>query len=235
MAEAEAPAAPRLYPLIAAQCPETSNRLWAIPFVGGLIKGLILVPQMVELAILALVAGVLTFCNSFVVLFTGSYWIPAYAAQIALLRLSAKVAFFWLGLTDRYPGFGFTIEDGLSADMPIPLRPSRFFAFPLLGGFVRWVIMIPFWLYAQVLQLAAFIAALVSSFAVLCVGRYPESTCELVRDWFRVSVGYGFYLAGLSDRYPTFSISINHAPIKILWLAIAVVATLLQIASSRGS
>lgn len=227
---------PDVYPSLAATRPETPNRLYALPIVGFLFKAIILIPVSIWLALLGIAVGVMVLVNSFVVLFTGAYMQAAYDLLLGWLRLSVKVFFFMWGFTDRYPGFGFEIEEGgFGFDIGRPEEPNRLFAFPLLGGIVRVVLLIPYIIYSSVLDDASAIALVVTSFPVLFVGKYPESTYELMRDAYRVTAASECYIMGLSDRYPSFWISMNHQTVKIVLIVLGAIVLLGNMAQAAGS
>ncbi len=82
-----------------------SNRFYAIPAVGILVKYIILIPHFIVLYVLALVVGVLVLVTWIPVLFTGQY--PDWGRDLVggHLRWTVRVFAFLLGLTDSYPPF----------------------------------------------------------------------------------------------------------------------------------
>ncbi len=208
--------APGSYPLLSLRHPTRPNRLWAFPIVGILVKSLILVPVVIWLAVLSTVAWLAVLINSFVVLFNGHYWVAAYGLAVGLLRLETKIFFYTAGLTDHYPGFGLTMapHGDFSLDIPMPGSPSRGFAIPMLGGIARGVLLIPIEIWAGIVAYSAYLAVMVASFPVLFAGCYPISFLELARDAQRLYLGYSCYALGLSDSYPSFSISMTNPVVK---------------------
>lgn len=224
--ESAVPNTPKLrdrYPYIHALLPHEPNRVYAIPILGGLIKIFMLIPVWFVLLALTITFGIFSIINSFYVLFTGKYWEEAYKMGIAYMRYHAKIYFFFTGITDKYPGISFTIDDSFTLEMPMPERPNRFFAFPIIGGLTRIILLIPMAVYAAVLQYGALVGVIASSLPVFFSGKYSESTFEFARDYRRVSLGITAYMAGLSDSYPSFKISMNHKPIKILLLIVGTI------------
>lgn len=211
-----------LYPNLSIEHISNPNRLYAIPLLGGLIKVIICIPLFIFTFFLAIGFLFLSLINSFVVLFTGSYWNTAYTFSLNFLRFQTKINFFFFGLTDRYPGFSFSAAGDFTFDIPKPTNPNRLLAIPLLGGFVRAILLIPYFVYVSILKNASGIAIAISSFVVLFKGRYPESTYELARDYTRISLASSCYLIGLSDSYPNFWISMNHKTIKIILITVSV-------------
>lgn len=228
--------APGDYPILSVRAPTNPSRLWAFPIVAFWIKVLILIPVATWWSILALVAVVTNLLNSFVVLFSGRYWVAAYGLAVGLLRLQTKIWMFATGLTDQYPGFGLTITpyESFTLDVPLPESPSRGFAIPVLGGFARGILLIPFALWGQVVAYGAYLAVVVASFPVLFTGQYPPVFLELARDALRVSLARVCYGLGLSDTYPSFAISMEHPRVKWLFIILGILCVLLQV-SSQGA
>ena len=223
----------RFYPDLRIERIQNPNRFYAFPFLGGLFKIIILIPVLIELAFLILFWAFVTIINSFVVLFTGKYWNFAYTFALGLVRLLAKISFYFEGLSNKYPGFTFNLTE-FTLDIKKPENPSRFYAIPFLGGLARIILLIPYFIWNQVLSNSAFVGTIASSIPVLFKGYYPESTYELNRDTYRVSLATYSYMAGLSDTYPSFWISFNHKTIKIILLAIGIILTLANIGSNYG-
>lgn len=224
MAAEKVPA--NLYPKFTLTHITDPNKLWAVPVIGGIIKFLILIPVFIELGVLLIVYILLLLINSLVVLFTGKYWVTCYDFTMGVLRLLVKTYLFGFGVTNKYPGFDFTIEDKFSFDMPMPKNPNRLFAFPILGGVVRWVLMIPFMIWVTVTEYAASFGALAATIPVLFMGKYPESSYEMVRDHTRLFLAHAMYWNGYTEQYPNFWISWNHKGIKILLIVLGILAFL---------
>ena len=229
--------APGDYPILSVRLPTSPSRLWAFPILGIVVKGLILIPVAIWLWILSIVAGVAVLINSFVVLFNGHYWVPAYGLALGLLRLETKIVLYAAGLTDRYPGFGLTMAPGeaFSLEVPMPESPGRGFALPLLGGIARGILLIPIEIWAGVVAYGAYVAVIVASFPVLFAGRYPLSFLELARDAQRLYLSYSCYGLGLSDSYPSFSISMANPVVKWIFIILGVLLLLSSQARSFSS
>lgn len=209
-----------LYPFININHPENPNRFYAVPLIGILIKIIILIPVWIWLGILNIGGFFISLINSIEVLFTGKYWDTAYNYNLGLMCLTIKVIYFLEGLTDKYPGFSRTVQE-FNVDIPYPENPNKFFALPLIGGLIRLILLIPYGIYQNVITNAAYLGVIISFLPVLLMGKYPESTYELARDSVRVSQATFVYTTGLSDKYPSFHISMNHKVIKIILIVVA--------------
>lgn len=211
-----------IYPSLTAEHIKNPNRFYAFPILGMLIKFIILIPVYIEMIFLILAFAVLSIVNSFAVLFTGKYMDAFYQFNLGFMRLSAKVSFFLWGLTNKYPGFDFTINDTFNVDIEKPQNPNRLWAFPLLGGLAKMIILIPYFIYTSVLDYASRLGVFISFAPVLFMGKYPESTYELARDYFKLTLRSSVFMTGLSDKYPSFHISMNHKTTKIILIILAI-------------
>lgn len=209
-----------LYPEIKITRVKHPSRWFAVPLLGGLIKFVLLIPVWIELFALHIATFFIIVIGSFYILFTGKYWQAEYDLLLGLMRLDAKASFYFAGLTNTYPGFSLDVKE-FELTIAKPTKPSRMFAFPLLGFFVRLVLLIPYALYSSIMQNAANIALLISWIPVLFGGEYPETTYEIVRDSKRLSFATMNYYAGLSDDYPSFWISMHHKTLKIILIILA--------------
>lgn len=208
----------RQYPYINIQKIENPNRLYAFPFLGGLFKLIILIPVFIEICILSQVWDFLLLLNSFVALFKGKQWKVSYDIGAGLVNINIKTYFFLAGLTNKYPGFGFRIEDNYSVDLPYDESSKRIFAIPILGGIFRYTLIIPTTIIVFVLGATVGIMVHLSSLSVLFTGKYPESAFELTKDTVRMFTGLNMYASGMTDIYPSFKISMNHKGLKLLFI-----------------
>lgn len=220
-----------IYPQIKIVYPKNPNRMWAFPLLGGLVKIIILLPIFIEITLLTIFDIFVVAINSIVVLFSGKYWQFCFNFNLGLMRLIAKVTFFFAGLSDKYPGFDFKTTT-FTLNLAMPKSPNRAFALPLLGGIVRLIFLIPFFIYTNIISNASKIGIVISSIPVLLSGKYPEGTFELTRDATRVSFAQLAYLVGIKDNYPSFYISMNHKTLKLILIAITIIFTLFQWSSS---
>lgn len=238
------PSDPRMYPKIDALLIKNPSRFYAFPIIGGLVKGIMTIPQLIILMVISYAASfITTFINSFAVLFTGKYMNVAYDLNTTFIKWYLKITFFSSGLTDKYPGFETEIRDTFSVSVVKPVNPNKLYAIPILGFVIRSCAMIPFSFWASAVMYAGSLATTFNSFYVLFTGKYSETAFELVRDGSRLYIAKFMYLNGMSDVYPSFSISMNHKNTKIfliifgilvyitftiIWLAIQILSSLMS-------
>jgi hypothetical protein len=215
----------KIYPHLVVENNKKPNRLLAFPLLGILIKMIILIPVFLEMTVLGFVAFFALLINWFVISFTGKYWDSAYQLFLGMMRLSAKVKLYIWGITDKYPGFTFDTNNLFKLDIAKPENPNRWLAIPLVGIAIRAILLIPYLIFTEVMERGSGVAMVISWFAVTFKSKFPESLYEFEKDTLRVSAAAGAYIFGLSDKYPSFSISMNHQTAKILLLVAGAILT----------
>ena len=206
----------KIYPHIIVENNKKPNRFLAFPLIGIIAKGIILIPVFIEMVFLGFVAFFALIINWFIISITGQYWDSAYKLFLGIMRLEIKIRLYIWGITDKYPGFTFSTNNLFEFDIPKPANPNRWLATPIIGIIVRFILLIPYLIFADVLDRGSSVAMVISWFAVLFKGKFPESLYEFEKDTLRVSLASSAYMLGLSDKYPSFYISMNHQTVKIL-------------------
>jgi len=217
----------KMYPEIKISLNKNPSRFYAIPLIGFFIKLLMVIPVGIEVYLVGIAVWVFSIINSFGIFFTGKYSKTAYNLNLGLIRLSTNVSFFLFGLTDKYPGFALDTTN-YDLDVEFNKTPSRLLATPILGMIIRGFLLIPYFIYRQVVQTAFFLAIIVSWIPVLFNGKYPATTHEITRDSVRIDQAVSVYFLGLSDSYPSWYIDMHHKGIKLLLIILAIIITLLS-------
>jgi hypothetical protein len=225
----------RVYPSLTVTKPTAPNKFYAVPLLGMLVKVLMLIPIGIIFFFVSIFVTLATsFYNSFVVLFTGRYSQSIFDLNVKLMRYMLKTTLFMMGITDKYPGFNFAIEDNFALDIAYPENPNRLFAIPVLGGVARIILGIPFFIYQNIIQQAAAIGVYLTAWiSVLVKGEYPDSMFEFARDSTRLQMTGWAYMAGLTDRYPSFYISMDHKVEKIILIVLSILISILNNVSSN--
>lgn len=224
----------KIYPHFTVANNKKPNRLYAFPFFGLLVKLIMLLPVMIVMCILSIYAFFIYLANWFYISFTGKYWEYAYKLFLGLMRLSGKMQLFIFGITDTYPGFGLDTKGLFELNIPKPEKINIWLAIPLVGVFVRIILLIPYFIFNDVLQRGAQVAMVFSWFTVTFKSEFPDSLYEFERDSMRVSFASSTYLLGLVDRYPSFSISMNHKNVKIGLIIVGAILALGNMSNSYG-
>jgi hypothetical protein len=179
--------------------PQMQNRL------SVLLRLIYAIPHFIAMAVLGLVAAVITLIAWFVILFTGKY--PEGMANFVLgaLRWGARGYGYAYLLTDKYPPFS------LEADSTYPVRflgdTVQIDGRNRLTVFFRIIMAIPHAIIVQVLTYAAAVVGLIAWVAALFTGSVPAGLHTFLTGWLRWSVRYYSYAALLTDEYPPFSLN----------------------------
>jgi hypothetical protein len=181
----------------------SSNRFWAIPIIGVLVKLIILIPHLIILYVLGVVVGITQLVIWIWVLFGGRYPDWAFGLNAGYVRWIMRVQAYIYGLTDAYPAFSMNAPGDIQIERPE--SSSRFWAIPIIGILVKYIILIPHLIVLYALSIAVSACQLVIWIWVLFGGVYPGWAFTLVAGtltWTARVYGYGL---GLTDRYPPFS------------------------------
>ena len=109
---------------------------------------------------------------------------------------------YFYGLTDAYPAFSFDAPGDMFIQRPE--SSSRFFAILIIGGIVRYILLIPHLIILYALSIAVFACQLVIWIWVLFGGQYPSWAFTLVGGTITWGLRVTSYFFGLTERYPPF-------------------------------
>lgn len=180
------------------------SRLWGIPFVGLFIRSILVIPQVIVLIVLAFLMWFVLLINWIPVLVMGRQAGFAYAIVGGYLRLSTRVAGYVLLLTGRYPPFGPGGEHPIDVTFDESDRQNRLWGIPIIGIWIRWILLIPHWIVLALIGIVVAFMILVSWVPVLINGRQAGVIIQWIGGFYRWAVrvsAYGFLLTG---RYPPF-------------------------------
>jgi hypothetical protein len=89
-----------------------------------------------------------------------------------------------------------------------PQESSRLLAlFTIPFALGRIILLIPMFIVLYALGIAAFIVFVISQWAVVFTGRYPQGMHSFMVGYLRWSVRVQSFFYGLTDKYPPFSLS----------------------------
>src|SRR5258708_24794259 len=89
--------------------------------------------------------------------------------------------------------------------IPRPESSSRFWAIPIIGIFVKYIILIPHFIVLYVLGIVVGICQLVIWIPALFTREYPQGAFQLVSGYTLFTIRVYAYLLRLIDAYPPFS------------------------------
>ena len=84
-------------------------------------------------------------------------------------------------------------------------RINRFWGIPLLGWFVRWLVLIPHYIVLWIYGLLVVIAMLITWIPVLLLGKFPGWGYSLVGGYYRWMARVTAYMLLMVGPYPPFS------------------------------
>lgn len=180
------------------------SRLWGIPLVGLLIRSFLVIPQVIVLIVLAFVMSFVLLINWIPVLIIGRQAGFAYSIIGGYLRLSTRVAGYVLLLTGRYPPFGPGGEHPIEVRFDQTERQHRLWGIPLVGLWIRWLLLIPHWIVLALIGIVVAFLILVSWVPVLINGRQAGAIVQWVGGFYRWVIRVSSYALLLTGRYPPF-------------------------------
>lgn len=92
---------------------------------------------------------------------------------------------------------------------------NRLWGIPLIGGFIRWILLIPHFFVVFFVAIVAAIMLLFSWIPVLILGRFPGWGYRWVGGLMGWYVRMQAYLYFLTSTYPPFSLSAENYPINV--------------------
>jgi hypothetical protein len=180
------------------------NRLWGIPYVGLLVRSILVIPQFIVLWVLGIITGLLTIVSWAPILIAGRQASFVYTIAGGYLRLSTRVAGYVLLLTGRYPPFGPGGEHSIDVTFDESDRQNRLWGIPFVGLLVRWIILIPHFIVLMLIGIVVAFMILVSWVPVLFLGRQADVIVQWIGGFYRWGVRVSAYALLLSGKYPPF-------------------------------
>lgn len=121
--------------------------------------------------------------------------------NLALTQFSARVSTYMMLMTDRYPSTDEEQSVHLNIEYPDATKLNRWL--PL----VKWFLAIPHYIALLFLSIGVIFSVLISWFAILFTGKYPESLFRYNEGVLRWSTNVSAYALLLTtDQYPPFSL-----------------------------
>ena len=180
------------------------GRLWGIPFVGLIIRSFLVIPQVIVLIVLAFVMGFVLLISWIPILLMGRQAGFAYSVIGGYLRLWTRVAAYVLLLTGHYPPFGPGGEHPIDVTFDRSERQNRLWGIPLVGLWIRWLLLIPHWIVLALIGIVVAFLILVSWVPVLTYGRQADVIIQWVGGYYRWAVRVSAFAFLLTGTYPPF-------------------------------
>ena len=152
---------------------------------------------------LLVAGGGLWIATIFMILFRHKYPRWWFDWGLELNRFGARVWAYLFLLRDEYPSTD--EEQSVQLDIAYPDVEGQLNRFMPL---VKWLLAIPHYIVLMVLWLVVLVLTIIAWFAILIIGRYPQSMFDFVvgvERWSYRVIAYAGLLT--TDRYPPFSLS----------------------------
>jgi hypothetical protein len=186
---------------------EPINRLWGIPFLGFVVRALVLIPHFIVLWFYGILVGLTVLVS----------WVPVllYGRQAELvttiiggyLRWTIRVGSYLLLIAAPYPPFSTTAHSSVNVRIDGNQPINRLWGIPFLGIWVRIILCIPHYIALFFVGIVVAILSYVSWLPVLAMGRQASPVIDIIGGYWRWSTRVGAYVLLLTDRYPPFRLA----------------------------
>jgi hypothetical protein len=198
---------PPIYPMITTfDETVTMSRLWGIPLLGILLRGLLLIPHYVVLLFYGIVVALLQLVMWIPVLVNGRYPAWGYAFVGGYVRWVTRVQAYLILAAAAYP----PLSTGGHHDVNVQWDPAqhvaRWAGIPLLGVWIRSILLIPHLIIVYFLGIAVGFLGLITWLPVLLTGRYADWAYRIVGGYIRWQNRLLCYLLLMTGPYPPFSL-----------------------------
>lgn len=178
--------------------PAAQNRLTV------LLRLLFAIPSAIGLAIVGIVAGIITVIAWLVILITGKYPAGMMSFAEGYVRWAARTYGYLYLLTDKYPPFA------LGEDSAYPVRPvvnGQTDGRSRLTVFFRYIMAIPHLIILGLLNYAMSVVGFIAWLMALFTGTVPAGLHNFIAGYVRWNLRVQTYILLLTDVYPPFSLS----------------------------
>jgi len=187
-----------------AEKPEAPSRLMAVLLIL-LVKLILAIPHFVVLFFYQIAAGIMAWIGYWIVLFTGQLPAGFHDFILGSLRWSWRLTAWIYGIADDYPPFA-PEGNGYPADVDcLPNEsPNRWLAVARLLYVPILVMLIPHIIVLFFLGILAFFVLLITPWAVIFTGGYPDFSFEILTGVTRWQHRVNCFTFGLVEQYPPF-------------------------------
>jgi Domain of unknown function (DUF4389) len=182
---------------------QTMNRLWGIPYLGALVRAILLIPMYIGLGLLGIAVYVVVLLNWIPVLFTGRQAGWVYSVTGTYFDWSWRSTAYVSLLVGGYPlasGYGAWFQ--LDRDQHF----NQLWGIPFVGIGIRSLLLIPHYVVLFFLAILVGVLVLFSWVPVLINGRQADGFVTWISGfirWYTRVLAYGLLV---TNRYPPFSL-----------------------------
>ena len=161
------------------------------------------IPHIIWLALWGIVAALAWIANWFATLFAGQSPGGLHNFIATYLRYQTHVYAYLLLIADPFPGFGGQPGYPIDLEVAPPQPQSR------LAVFFRLILAIPAFIISSIMSYLNRALAIFSWFVALIMGRVPEGMRNFAAFALRYEQQTAAYAGLLTQRYPSFNISVS--------------------------
>ncbi len=184
----------------------TMSRLWGIPLVGVLIRGLLLIPHYVVLAFYGIVVALLQVVMWIPVLVNGRYPEWGYSIVGGYVRWVTRVEAYLILAASAYPPLSTGGRHDVDVRWDQAQDVPRWAGIPLVGVWFRSILLIPHLIIVWFLAIAVGFLSLITWLPVLLTGSYADWAYRIVGGLIRWQNRITCYLLLMTGPYPPFSL-----------------------------
>jgi hypothetical protein len=164
---------------------------------------ILVIPHLIWVVLWGIVAVLALVANWFATLFMGRSPEGLHTFLATYLRYQTQVWAYALLLADPYPGFGG--QPGYPIDLEVdPPQPQN-----RLTVFFRLILALPAFILARIMTNISELLAVFSWFVALVLGRVPEGLRNFGAFALRFEQQTNAYAYLLTERYPSFNVSVS--------------------------
>jgi hypothetical protein len=171
-----------------------------------LVHWILVIPQMIIVAVLGFVAGVILLISFFAILFTRRIPEGLFNFQVMSQRYSWRAYSYAWFMRESYPPFEFPMSASDPADDPAALAVEPPELVNRWLPLVKWLLAIPHQIVLFVLWFVTGILVVIAFFYVIFTGRYPLGIRNFLIGYARWYWRVWAYTYLLRDEYPPFSL-----------------------------
>jgi hypothetical protein len=164
---------------------------------------LLAIPHLIWFVLWGIVAFLALIANWFATLFVGRSPAGLHGFLATYLRYQTHVYAYVLLIADPFPGFGGAPGYPIDLEVAPPEPQNR------LTVFFRVILAIPAYIITSIMSYLNRALAIFSWFVALVLGRVPEGMRNFAAFALRYEQQTNGYLALLTQRYPSFNVSVS--------------------------
>ena len=181
------------------------NRVWGVPLFGMLARWILLIPHLLVIMVLGFACGLSVLVTWIPILVNGRF--PGWAMDLYEMtyRWYVRVAAYGLLMVEAYPPFSSNAPYPVDVTIDAPQEIGNIWGIPILGIWVRALLVIPQAIVVALLGTVCWLALWVIWIPVLANGRFPQLGYDLFGGYLRISTRVSIWSLLVPVPYPPIS------------------------------